>query len=458
MSQDHTTNIGAGAPGVAVIGTGYVGTVAAVAFATVGWRVVGIESDPDKLAALSSGKVPFHEPGLDTMLGDVVSSGALRFTDDLAAGVAGADVVFICVGTPPDDDGRPDLTALRGASRAVAEAATGRTVVITKSTVPIGWGAELRRLIAGVGSTAETGGDVQSRIPTRRVGRQGLPLPGPDRARRRGPTPSSSLVTELYRPILEQSFPGGRPELEPVLVRTDTATAETIKYAANGFLATKIAFINEIARICDEIGADVLTVADAMGLDHRIERRFLGAGIGYGGSCFSKDLDALIWFGEDQGIELPILESVNPSNQVQRSTVLDKLRSGLGDLDGKRIALLGLAYKSNTDDLRDAPALTIAASAVDDGARVVGYDPVVSRPPGSSRGGDRRRRIRGRDRCGRRRAGDRVVRVRRPRPRGVAESMAGDLVSTVATGSTRSRSPPPASATSAWAAAVRRLI
>ncbi len=306
----------------------------------------------------------------------MVTSGSLTFTDDLAAGVAGADVVFICVGTPPDEAGRPDLTALRGASRAVAEAATGRTVVITKSTVPIGWGAELRRLIAEVGSTADT--VVMSNPEFLREGSAVKDFLYPDRIVLGGEGRAElELVTELYRPILEQSFPGGRPELEPVLVRTDTATAETIKYAANGFLATKIAFINEIARICDEIGADVLTVADAMGLDHRIERRFLGAGIGYGGSCFSKDLDALIWFGEDQGIELPILESVNPSNQVQRSTVLDKLRSGLGDLDGKRIALLGLAYKSNTDDLRDAPALTIAASAVDEGARVVGYDPVV---------------------------------------------------------------------------------
>jgi nucleotide sugar dehydrogenase len=381
MIQDLTTNLGAGAPGVAVIGTGYVGTVAAVAFATVGWHVVGIESDPAKLAALSAGKVPFHEPGLERLLADVVASGSLTFTDDLASGVAGADVVFICVGTPPDDDGRPDLTALRGASRAVAEAATGRTVVITKSTVPIGWGAELRRLIAEVGSTADT--VVMSNPEFLREGSAVKDFLYPDRIVLGGEGREElDLVTELYRPILEQSFPGGRPELEPVLVRTDTATAETIKYAANGFLATKIAFINEIARICDEIGADVLTVADAMGLDHRIERRFLGAGIGYGGSCFSKDLDALIWFGEDQGIELPILESVNPSNQVQRATVLDKLRSGLGDLEGKRIGLLGLAYKANTDDLRDAPALTIAASAVAEGAGVIGYDPVVGRLPG----------------------------------------------------------------------------
>ena len=306
----------------------------------------------------------------------------LTFTDDLAAGVAGADVVFICVGTPPDDDGRPDLTALRGASRAVAEAATGRTVVITKSTVPIGWGAELRRLIAEVGSTAET--VVMSNPEFLREGSAVKDFLYPDRIvlggeGRRRARPGDGVCTG---PSWSSPSPAGDPSLEPVLVRTDTATAETIKYAANGFLATKIAFINEIARICDEIGADVLTVADAMGLDHRIERRFLGAGIGYGGSCFSKDLDALIWFGEDQGIELPILESVNPSNQVQRSTVLDKLRSGLGDLDGKRIALLGLAYKANTDDLRDAPALTIAASAVDEGARVVGYDPVVGSLPG----------------------------------------------------------------------------
>ncbi len=368
-------------PRVAVIGTGYVGTVAAVAFATVGRQVVGIESDPAKLAALTSGDVPFHEPGLGRLLTEAVRSGNLTFTADLAAGVAGADVVFICVGTPPDATGRPDVTALRDAARAVAQAVTGRTVIITKSTVPIGWGAELRRLVAEAGGTAGT--VVMSNPEFLREGSAVRDFLHPDRIVLGAEDPAAmELVTALYLPIVEQSFPGGRSDLHPVLVRTDTATAETIKYAANGFLATKIAFINEIARICDEIGADVHTVADAMGLDHRIERRFLGAGIGYGGSCFSKDLDALIWFGEDHDIALPILGSVNPSNQVQRATVVDKLSAGLGDLTGMRVALLGLAYKADTDDLRDAPALTIAGSATAAGASVVAYDPVVKQLPG----------------------------------------------------------------------------
>ncbi|MBA2338349.1 MAG: UDP-glucose/GDP-mannose dehydrogenase family protein [Acidimicrobiia bacterium] len=376
MTNESTATSAAGGLDVAVIGTGYVGTVAAVAFATLGHRVVGIESDPAKLAALRAGSVPFFEPGLGEFLTEAVGSGRLTFTDDLAAGVAPADVVFICVQTPPGEDGRPDLTALRDASMAVAAAATGRTVVITKSTVPIGWGAELRRIVGAVGSAADTA--VVSNPEFLREGSAVNDFLYPDRVVLGGEGPAElAVVTELYRPIIEQSFPAGRPELEPVMVVTDTATAETIKYAANGFLATKIAFINEIARICDQAGADVLTVADAMGLDHRIERRFLGAGIGYGGSCFSKDLEALSWFGDDHRIDLPILGSVNRSNAAQRATVVDKLRTGLGNLSGRRIALLGLAYKADTDDLRDAPAITIARSAIDDGATVTAYDPVV---------------------------------------------------------------------------------
>lgn len=376
MSHHPTSNSGAGALDVTVIGTGYVGTVAAVAFATLGHRVIGIESDPAKLTALRSGVVPFFEPGLGELLTEAVGSGRLTFTDDLAAGVAPADVVFICVQTPPGEDGRPDLTTLRDASMSVAAAAMGRTVVITKSTVPIGWGAELRRIVAEVGSAAHTA--VVSNPEFLREGSAVNDFLYPDRVVLGGENPEElAVVTELYRPIIEQSFPAGRPDLEPVMVVTDTATAETIKYAANGFLATKIAYINEIARICDQAGADVLTVADAMGLDHRIERRFLGAGIGYGGSCFSKDLEALSWFGDDHGIDLPVLGSVNPSNAAQRATVVAKLRTGLGDLAGRRIALLGLAYKADTDDLRDAPAITIARSAIDDGATVTAYDPVV---------------------------------------------------------------------------------
>lgn len=377
MSHQPTTNSAAGGLAVAVIGTGYVGTVAAVAFASLGHDVVGIESDPAKLAALRAGSVPFFEPGLGDLLAETVGSGRLTFTDDLTSGVAPADVVFICVQTPPGEDGRPDLTALRDASTAVAAAAAGRTVVITKSTVPIGWGAELRRVVAEVGSDADTA--VVSNPEFLREGSAVTDFLYPDRVVLGGEGPEElAVVSELYRPIIEQSFRAGRPDVEPVLVVTDTATAETIKYAANGFLATKIAYINEIARICDQAGADVVTVADAMGLDHRIERRFLGAGIGYGGSCFSKDLEALSWFGDDHRIDLPILGSVNRSNAAQRATVVDKLRAGLGNLAGRRIALLGLAYKADTDDLRDAPAITIARTAIDDGATVTAYDPVVS--------------------------------------------------------------------------------
>ena len=184
-------------------------------------------------------------------------------------------------------------------------------------------------------------------------------------------------ITELYQPILDQSFPGGDSERLPVLVRTDLATAETIKYAANAFLAAKITYINEISRICDAAGADVEMVADAVGLDHRIERRYLGAGIGYGGSCFGKDLEALTFYGVDHELDLPILNAVNPSNLRQRQHVIIKLRSGLDGLDGKRIALLGLAYKPHTDDTRGAPSVTISRHLREHRVELIAYDPVV---------------------------------------------------------------------------------
>lgn len=363
---------------VAVIGTGYVGTVAAVSFAAVGHPVVGIENDEHKLSALRSGAVPFYEPGLADLLRDVATAGRLTFTSDLAGAVSSADVVFICVGTPPGPDGRPDLTALRLASRAVGEAASGRTVVITKSTVPIGWGAELAAIL----DDASEGGDADLAVVSNpEFLREGTAVGDflyPDRVVLGGEDRDAvDLVAGLYRPILEQSFPQGNRLLRPALIRTDTATAETIKYAANGFLAMKITYINEISRICDTAGADVEMVAEAVGLDHRIERKYLGAGIGFGGSCFGKDLQALTTFGDDHRIPLPVLSAVNPSNQIQRHQVVDKLRSGLGSLRDRRIALLGLAYKPDTDDLRDAPSVTIAAALLGEGADVVAYDPVV---------------------------------------------------------------------------------
>ncbi len=368
---------------IAVIGTGYVGTVAAVAFAAIGHQVTGIEVDPVKLSALRTGTVPFHEPGLDERLRHELAQGRISFTDDLAAGVAGTRVVFLCVGTPPGPDGRPDLSMLRAAAAQVGSALADGAIAVTKSTVPIGWGGELRTIIAGThpaGADARFG--VVSNPEFLREGSATHDFLYPDRVVIGGDDEDAvDEVARMYRPILEQTFPGGNRSLQPALIRTDVATAETIKYAANGFLATKIAYINEIARICDSAGADVEIVAEAVGLDHRIERKFLNAGTGYGGSCFGKDLAALSTYGEDHGIELPILDAVNPSNIIQRNQVVGKLRAALGDLTGRRVAILGLSYKPNTDDLREAPSITIVESLLAAGARVVAYDPIVKGLP-----------------------------------------------------------------------------
>jgi UDPglucose 6-dehydrogenase len=362
---------------VAVIGTGYVGTVAAVAFAAIGNDVVGVEADESKLDALRHGTVPFHEPGLDEHLRRQLAAGTIAFTADMATGAGSADVVFLCVGTPPGTDGRPDLTALRSATTQVARVIEGTTVVITKSTVPIGWAEEMRSILEDQASP-DSRVLVVSNPEFLREGSAVKDFLYPDRVVLGGDEEALDLVARLYRPILEQTFAGGDRSHQPALIRTDLATAETVKYAANGFLATKIAYINEIARICDAAAADVETVAEAVGLDNRIERKFLGAGIGYGGSCFAKDLQALGHFGVDHEVDLPILNAVNPSNVTQRLQVVEKLRRGLaGGLDGTRVALLGLAYKPNTDDVREAPSVTIARALMEDGATVVAYDPVV---------------------------------------------------------------------------------
>lgn len=363
---------------VAVIGTGYVGTVAAVAFAAIGNRVIGVEADAHKLESLRKGTVPFHEPGLDEYLREQVDAGDLTFTSDMAEGVADATVVFLCVGTPPGPDGRPDLEALRGATRQVAAALTGTTVVITKSTVPIGWAEEMRTILRTEAAPHATV-HVVSNPEFLREGSAVKDFLYPDRVVLGGDSDDSlDIVARLYRPILEQTFHRGDRSHQPALIRTDLATAETIKYAANGFLATKIAYINEIARICDTAGADVETVAEAVGLDNRIERKFLGAGIGYGGSCFGKDLQALAHYGIDHAVDLQILNAVNPSNVTQRLQVVEKLRQGVGgSLQDKRIALLGLAYKPNTDDVREAPSVTISQQLMAEGASLVAYDPVV---------------------------------------------------------------------------------
>jgi UDPglucose 6-dehydrogenase len=363
---------------IAVVGSGYVGTVVASCFAHVGHEVVGLEADPRKLSALRAGRAPFYESGLDELLADAVIGGRLRFTDDPSDAMAGSDIVFLCVGTPSGPDGRPDMTAVESAATAVAAASDGHHVLVTKSTVPIGSGTWLHNLVEDA-----CGGRMRV-VSNPEFLREGCAVDDflhPDRVVLGSDDPEAlEIVAEAYRPVLEQTFADGATA-RPPLVRTRLATAETVKYAANAFLATKISFINEIANICELVGADVVEVATAIGLDTRIGPRFLEAGIGWGGSCFGKDLNALASIAEDYGYHAPLLDAVIAVNERQRALVVEKLQRELKILRGRRIGLLGIAFKPGTDDTRDSPALDLARRLTRHGATVVGFDPLVEVAP-----------------------------------------------------------------------------
>lgn len=369
---------------ITVVGSGYVGTVVAACMATLGHEVIGVEIDQAKLDLLKAGKAPFFEPGLDQRLGDAVDSGRLTFTDDYEHAMDESEIVFLCVDTPPGENGHPDTASVSAAARAIGRAMYKPHVLVTKSTVPVGSG---NWLATTVENELPDGVDpnVISVVSNPEFLREGSALKDfmyPDRVVLGGDDAQAiQLVSEAYQPILDQSFPGGDKTHRPVLVRTDRSTAETIKYAANAFLATKISFINEIAEICEWVGADVGEVAYALGLDKRISPEFLNAGVGWGGSCFAKDLEALAATARSHGQEPLILDAAIKVNQHQRHRLVRKLQQHLRPLRGSRIALLGLSFKPNTDDIRDAPAITIAQSLQDKGAIVRGYDPLVKSIP-----------------------------------------------------------------------------
>jgi nucleotide sugar dehydrogenase len=370
---------------IAVIGSGYVGTVVAACLAHIGHVVVGVESDGSKLARLCAGEAPFHEPGLDPLLAETVTSGALSFTSDLSAAMEQSDVVFVCVGTPAGRDGQPDMTAMSSVARAIAANLRHPHVLVTKSTVPIGTGFWLTSLIEdilGPGSAR----DLFSVVSNPEFLREGSAVQDylhPDRVVLGGDDPEAlRIVSELYRPILEQKIPGSPGRREPVpLLQTGLATAEMTKYASNAFLATKISFANEMARLCDFVGADVTEVTAGMGLDSRIGGRFLDSGLGWGGSCFGKDVLALIGTANDYGYRPKILDAAVEVNDAQRQFVVDELLRHLKTLRGARIALLGLAFKPDTDDLRDSPALDVACRLIKRGALVSAFDPMVTEVP-----------------------------------------------------------------------------
>jgi UDPglucose 6-dehydrogenase len=353
---------------VAMIGTGYVGLVSGACFADFGHDVTCVDKDKDKIAALTRGEMPIYEPGLNDLVAANSRAGRLKFTTDLPEAVAGADAVFIAVGTPSRrGDGHADLSYVFQATREIAGALDGFTVVITKSTVPVGTGDEVERIIRETHSKADCA--VVSNPEFLREGAAIQDFKHPDRvvvgsddARAR------EVMTEIYRPLYLNRSP---------ILFTGRRTAELIKYAANAFLATKITFINEIADLAEKVGADVQEVARGIGLDNRIGSKFLHAGPGYGGSCFPKDAVALIKTGQDHEAPLRIVEAVAAVNDARKRAMARKVANALGgEMRGLTIAVLGLTFKPNTDDMRDSPSLPLITALQDMGAKVRAYDPV----------------------------------------------------------------------------------
>ncbi len=367
---------------IAVIGTGYVGAVTSTCMAMLGHEVWGVDSDPVRAGQLSAGQVPFYEPGLSEQVTAAIATERLHFTDDSDAALTGADVIFLCVGTPPSANGTPDLSQVESAARSVAPYLRDGTVVVNKSTVPVGSGNWVHTLLEdALPRHAAPAFHVVSNPEFLREGSAIDDFLYPDRIVLGGDKIGVDTVAELYRPVLDQSFAAGRRTCKPALITTQLASAEMIKYAANAFLATKISFANEIATISELVGADSRQVLPAIGADHRIAPAFLSAGVGWGGSCFGKDVAALMAAGQEYGHSPAILRAAVEVNQMQRAAVVRKLQRELRVLKGRRIAILGLAFKPGTDDLRDAPALDIARRLLAAGAVVSAYDPMVKKLP-----------------------------------------------------------------------------
>ena len=352
---------------ITMIGSGYVGLVSGACLADFGHVVTCVDTDADKVAALDRGEIPIYEPGLSDLVAKNVREGRLSFTTDLPPAVRDAAAVFIAVGTPARrGDGHADLSYVRQAARDVAAALDGFTVVITKSTVPVGTGDEVERIIREVRPDAEFA--VVSNPEFLREGAAIADFKRPDRIVVGAEDPRARPVMEaIYRPLYLNAAP---------LLFTSRRTSELIKYAANAYLATKITFINEMADLCEAVGANVQEVARGIGLDNRIGSKFLHAGPGFGGSCFPKDTLALMKTAQDQAAPLRIVETVVAVNDQRKRAMARKVIAACdGDVRGKRIAVLGLAFKPNTDDMREAPSIAIVNALVDAGAEVVAYDP-----------------------------------------------------------------------------------
>jgi len=360
---------------IAMIGTGYVGLVSGVCFSDFGHDVVCVDLDPDKIARLERGEVPIYEPGLEALLVRNSEAGRLTFTTDLGAAVDGAEAVFIAVGTPTRrGDGHADLTYVFAAAQEIGRALTGYAVIVTKSTVPVGTNRRVAEVIRA--AAPEAAFDVASNPEFLREGAAIDDFMRPDRVvigvePGSGGDRAAGVMDDIYRPLSLRDYP---------VVRTDLESAEMIKYAANAFLATKITFINEIAALCEKVGADVKQVSKGMGMDGRIGAKFLHAGPGYGGSCFPKDTSALARIGQEHASPMRIVEAVIAINDQVKRRMIDKVVDLCGgSVNGKTIAVLGVTFKPDTDDMRDAPSLTIVPALVGQGATVRVVDPQGAR-------------------------------------------------------------------------------
>ncbi|MFN3418018.1 MAG: UDP-glucose dehydrogenase family protein [Pyrinomonadaceae bacterium] len=353
---------------IAVIGTGYVGLVSGACFAEFGIHVTCVDVDADKINKLNNNIIPIYEPGLDQLVEKNTRAGRLEFTTDLKAAVEKSTVVFFAVGTPPKEDGTPDMSFYRKAAEDVAAAMNGYKVLVTKSTVPVGTGKWLREFITERIPDGMNFG-VASNPEFLREGAAIQDFMRPDRVVIGSNEPEAiEIMKELYRPLYL---------IETPIVITSLEAAELIKYAANAFLATKITFINEIANLCDAIGCDVHDVARGMGMDNRIGRKFLHPGPGYGGSCFPKDTRALTTVADRFGVETRIVDAVIEANEMQRLAMIQKIEKLVGNLQGTRIGILGLSFKPETDDMRESPAIDIIRMLKERGAFVKAFDPVA---------------------------------------------------------------------------------
>jgi UDPglucose 6-dehydrogenase len=353
---------------IGIIGAGYVGLVTGACFAEFGVFVTCVDKDEKKIKSLKRGNVPFYEPGLGDLVQRNIQQGRLKFSTDIGEAVDEALVIFIAVGTPPRGDGSADMKYIDEVAKEIAGCMNGYKVIVTKSTVPVGTGKRIGQTIAR-NLKVQNNFDIVSNPEFLREGAAIEDFMRPNRVVIGASSQQAiAILKDLYKPLYL---------IETPFVITNIETAELIKYASNSFLATKISFINEIANLCERVGSDVNVVAKGMGLDQRIGPKFLHAGPGFGGSCFPKDTRALLKLSEEHDVELGVVEAAISANEKQRSIMFHKIKSGLGSLKGKVISILGLSFKPNTDDLREAPSLYLVERLLKEKVRIRTYDPVA---------------------------------------------------------------------------------